>query len=471
MIPNLIDTTQKKLQRLPNAQIFIFRNDNPGFIPDKKLDSFIKGEIKKKKELVLLRNSESLQLFLIIDKDKSLNDQNEKARKLGSMAFDQLKTAGFETVYLHAESDVLLLALTEGLVLRSYVFNKYKSDRKAFQIKDIIAKFNGEADELKNVLSAVYWSRDLVNEPPDHLSAIELSERFKSMGKTAEISVEVMEKLQLESLRMGGVLAVNRGSIEEPTFSILSWKPKNAKNKKPFVLVGKGVVYDTGGINLKPTGFLETMKSDMSGSAVVAGVMKALAENKIPAYVLAIIPATDNRPGQNAIVPGDIITMYNGATVEIINTDAEGRLILADGLAFSEKFKPQLVFSVATLTGSASRTFGSNVIAGMGNAKQHLDTLKKCGFEVGEKIAELPFWDEYGEELKSDFADLKNLGGTSAGAISAGKFLEKFVKSPYIHLDIAGVSFLEKDDYYRKSGGTGTGIRLLYDFIKTLIDL
>jgi leucyl aminopeptidase len=265
---------------------------------------------------------------------------------------------------------------------------------------------------------------------------------------------------------MGGLLAVNRGSVQEPTFNILTYKPKNAKNKQPIVLVGKGVVYDTGGINLKPTGYLETMKSDMSGSAVVSGLIKAVAANNLPVYIIVLVPATDNRPGKDAIVPGDIITMYNGKTVEIINTDAEGRLVLADGLSFSEKYNPQLVISVATLTGAAKAAFGDRVIAGMGNANNQLADLISAGFETGERVAELPFWDDYGEEVKSKIADLKNLGGKTAGAITAGKFLENFTDSPYIHLDIAGVSFLEKDDYYRPAGGTATGVRLLYQFIK-----
>ena len=230
------------------------------------------------------------------------------------------------------------------------------------------------------------------------------------------------------------------------------------------------MVYDTGGINLKPTGFLETMKSDMSGSAVVSGLIKAVEANQLPVYMIVLVPATDNRPGQDAIVPGDIITMFDGKTIEIINTDAEGRLVLADGLAYAEKYNPQLVISVATLTGSAKATFGNKVIAAMGNATEQLTDLKHAGLETGERVGELPFWDDYGEEVKSTIADLKNLGGKTSGAITAGKFLENFSKSPYIHLDIAGVSFLEKDDYYRPAGGTGTGVRLLYRFIKKVLE-
>jgi leucyl aminopeptidase len=249
----------------------------------------------------------------------------------------------------------------------------------------------------------------------------------------------------------------------------LTWKPKNAVNVNPIILVGKGVVYDTGGINLKPTGFLETMKSDMSGAAVVSSVIKAVSSSKLPVYMLALIPATDNRPGGDAIVPGDVITMMGGKTVEIINTDAEGRMILADGLSYSSKYDPELLISVATLTGSAARTFGSRAFAVMGNAEDEIKKLYHASYECGERCWELPFWDDFADELKSPIADFKHLGGINAGAIIAGKFLEKFTSSPYIHLDIAGVSFNEKAEDYRPVGGTGIGVRALYNYIKNYI--
>jgi leucyl aminopeptidase len=256
--------------------------------------------------------------------------------------------------------------------------------------------------------------------------------------------------------------------VDPPTFSILTWKPEKPKNDKPIILVGKGVVYDTGGLSLKPTNdSMDYMKSDMAGAAAVAGALYALASNKVPVHVVGIIPATDNRPDGNAYVPGDVIRMYDNSTVEVLNTDAEGRMILADGLSWAEKLDPELVFSIATLTGAAHAAIGKYGLVSMGNAgKKAMDALKKSGEQVFERIAEFPFWDEYDELLKSDVADLKNIGGRYAGAITAGKFLEHFTNYPYIHLDIAGPAFNKTRDSYRGKGGSGIGVRLFYDFIK-----
>jgi len=221
---------------------------------------------------------------------------------------------------------------------------------------------------------------------------------------------------------MGGLLAVNKGSIDPPTFTIMTWKPEKHINKKPFVLVGKGIVYDTGGLSLKPThDGMDYMKCDMAGAATVAGAMYAIAKAKLPLHVIALAPATDNRPDGNAYVPGDVVKMYDGSTVEVLNTDAEGRMILADALSWAKKYDPELVIDLATLTGAALAAIGKYGIVGMGNApREVMDQLKESGDAVCERIAEFPFWDDYAEMLKSDIADLKNIGGRYAGAITAG---------------------------------------------------
>jgi leucyl aminopeptidase len=267
---------------------------------------------------------------------------------------------------------------------------------------------------------------------------------------------------------MGGLLAVNKGSIDPPTFSILTWKPENAVNKKPFVLVGKGVVYDTGGMNIKTGNYLDNMKSDMAGAAAVAGTIYAISKAKLPIHVIGLIPATDNRANNNAYVPDDIITMHNGTTVEVKNTDAEGRLILADALSFAKKYDPELVIDLATLTGSAHAAIGDLGIVAMRKlTEEQFDQLKLSGNNVYERIVEFPLWEEYGEMIKSDIADIKNLGGREAGAITAGKFLEHFTDYPWIHLDIAGSAFLTKQDNYRGIGSTAAGVRLLFDFFNS----
>jgi leucyl aminopeptidase len=267
---------------------------------------------------------------------------------------------------------------------------------------------------------------------------------------------------------MGGLLAVNRGSQRPPTFNILEYKPANALNKQPIVLVGKAVVYDTGGLSLKPTpGSMDSMKCDMAGGAAMGATMYAIAKNKLPIHVVALVPATDNRPGEDAYVPGDVITMYNGMTVEVLNTDAEGRLILADALHYAKKYKPELVIDMATLTGSAVLAIGSvgSVIMGTA-ADETFKALQNSGEATYERLVHFPFWEEYGDMIKSHIADLKNIGGREAGSITAGKFLEHFVDYPWIHVDIAGPAFLDAESSYRSKHGTGVGVRLLYNFFK-----
>ena len=273
---------------------------------------------------------------------------------------------------------------------------------------------------------------------------------------------------------MGGVLSVNKGSIAKPTFNILTYKSKKTNRKNPVVLVGKGVMYDTGGLSLKPTpNSMDMMKCDMGGAAAVIGAIYALALSKADCYVVGLIPAVENRPGGEAYVPGDVITMMSGTTVEVLNTDAEGRLILADALHYAKRYKPELVIDLATLTGAAARAIGKHGLVAMENHQKeiftdfsaHMKSLLSSGNIVGERVVAQPFWDDYKDELISSVADVKNLGGAEAGHITAGKFLEYFVDYPWIHLDIAGVAFLKKNHLYNKQGGTGFAVRLLTHFL------
>ena len=412
----------------------------------------------------------------IIDEEKEPIESLEETRKAAKKTTDLINARKIGSVAITGPdgNEDYVLAFAEGMALSNYQFNKYISKKKEKQnsLSSIKVISKGipkrKVDELDFLCRAVCWSRDLVNEPLSTLTAMELSKEIKKMGDEAGFNVEVFHKKKIESLRMGGILAVNKGSVDPPTFSILTWKPENAKNKKPLVLVGKGVVYDTGGLSLKPThDSMDYMKCDMAGAAAVAGTLYALASNRVPVHVIGLIPATDNRPDGNAYVPGDIIRMFDGSTVEVLNTDAEGRMILADALAWADKLDPVLVLDVATLTGAAHAAVGKYGIVAMGNAgRKDMDKLKKSGDAVFERIAEFPFWEEYNELLKSDVADLKNIGGRYAGAITAGKFLEHFTESPFIHLDIAGPAFNKTRDSYRGKGGSGIGVRLLYDFLK-----
>ena len=401
------------------------------------------------------------------------SDSKEKLRVAGHKVRTHLNKSATEITIVSKKEYSLVVA--EGLALSNYQFLKYFKDptKKKYALEkiNVIGKFDSnELNKLNNTIKAVLWARDMVNEPVSFLTATQLATEIKKLGEEAGFSVNVLEKNQIDSLKMGGLLAVNKGSIEPPTFSILEYKPKNAKNKKPVVLVGKGVVYDTGGLSLKPTaGSMDLMKSDMAGAACMAATIYAAALNQLDVHLIGLIPATDNRPGMNAYTPGDVITMYDGTTVEVLNTDAEGRMILADALAYSNKLNPELVIDAATLTGAAVVAIGTKASCLMGNAKQKvMDQLIESGNDVHERLVQLPFWDEYYDEMKSSIADLKNVGGKYAGMITAGKFLEHFVKSPYVHLDIAGPSFLESPQDYKGKGGTGVGVRLLLNFLENL---
>jgi leucyl aminopeptidase len=315
-------------------------------------------------------------------------------------------------------------------------------------------------------MAAVTEARDLINTPVLDLTAEDLAARAEELGQIYGFKVTVLNQAKIESLKMGGLLGVNKGSVDPATFSILEYKPEKAVNSAPYVLVGKGVVYDTGGLSLKPSNFMDTMKCDMSGAAAVIGTLCAVAGQGLPVHVIGLIPATDNRPGGNAITPGDVITISDGTTVEVLNTDAEGRLILADALHYAKKYKPQLVIDLATLTGAAARAIGPNATVAMGNASREVwEQLQTSAANTHERLVEFPFWDEYNDLLKSEIADLKNIGGAEAGAITAGKFLEHFTDYPYVHLDIAGPAFLDSPWGYYGKGGTGVGVRLLTDFL------
>lgn len=356
------------------------------------------------------------------------------------------------------------------MLLSDYKFDKYLSKKIPTELKKInlISTVNKETiEELNAIVYATFTARNWVNEPLSYLTAEKFSEEIKEECEKEGCKVEIFDKKKIEQLKMGGLIAVNKGAVNPPTFTIVEWKPKNAENKNPIIFVGKGVVYDTGGLSLKPTAnSMDEMKCDMGGGAAAAGGILAIAKAKLPYHVIAIIPATENRPGGNAYAPGDIIKMYNGKTVEVLNTDAEGRMILADALSYADTLKPKLILDLATLTGSAVMSLGHEASVIVGNAdKADKIKLVNAGYNTFERVVEFPFWAEYGEKVKSEIADLKNLGGPYGGAITAGKFLENFTKSPWIHIDIAGPAYLPAKDAYRPKFGTGVGVRLLFNFV------
>ena len=430
---------------------------------------YIKKEIKAEQKQITLNRLTNMVYVVVLTTDTDYKAE-EKARIAGHNLTTAVNQAKIKSLSIVSDLAVTL-SFIEGISLTNYQFLKYFSDKKINTLTElnVLGKIETtELVELQNTVDATNYAKDLVNEPQSFLTATQISEEIKTLGKEAGFTVEVFNKEKIEALEMGGLLAVNKGSIEPPTFSILEWKPKNAKNKKPIVLVGKGVVYDTGGLSLKPTAkSMDFMKCDMGGAAAVIGGLCAISKNELPYHVIGLVPATDNRPSLNAYAPGDVITMHNKKTVEVLNTDAEGRLIMADALSYAQQYKPELVMDIATLTGAAAAAIGHYGVVGMGNMEEKtMSKLKESGNNVFERIAEFPFWDEYSEQLKSPIADLTNLGNGSGGSITAGKFLENFTDYPYIHLDISGPAFLHAPINYLSKGGTGVGVRLFYDFIK-----
>lgn len=430
--------------------------------------------IKKDGEVCMTSLTADTESWLVLVKDGTSDSYTlQNYRAVGSKICRWAKGRNCAEVTIEVvgnTADERVLAFAEGLVLTNYQFLTYKTAKNltsSLKKVNILSSIKpAQISELSNVISATCTGRDLVNEPVITLTATEYSKRITKLGKAAGFKVQVLKKAQIEKLGMGGLLGVNKGSVEPPTFNILEYKPSKPVNKKPIVLVGKGVVYDTGGYNIKTGPHMATMKADMGGSAAVVGTLEAVALNKLNIHVIGLIPATDNRIDGKALVADDVITMYSGTTVEVLNTDAEGRLILADALHYAKKYKPELVIDLATLTGAAVAVTGPHGIAMMATDDTPKDELKASGDEVYERCLELPMWKEYHDAIRSDVADIKNLGGKYGGVITAGTFLHHFTDYPWVHLDIAGPAFMDDTMDYRLKGGTGAGIRLLYNFLK-----
>ena len=462
-----------------NIIILIEKNENlEKYGLEKQEIKFISDLYEKKEKFITINQYNRLIFVQFLPKEDVSYKFNEELRKSASKLKIELNKYKIErlTVVDTNENIDRLLVYTEGLALSHYQFLKYFEDKekKKHSLKEISIKideeFTNKIDTLNALVKSVFKARDLVNEPLSFLNANQFIEEIKELSKESGFKVSVLDKKQIESLKMGGLLAVNKGSSLPPKFAILTWEPDNAKNKKHIVLVGKGIVYDTGGLSLKPTtNSMDIMKSDMGGAASVVGSMYAIASMNLPVKVVGLVPITDNAINNNAYVPGDVITMYNGKTVEVMNTDAEGRLILADALSYAKKYNPELVIDLATLTGSSVMAIGQYGIVAMGNADDEVfNKLEEAGENVYERIVKFPFWNEFEELLKSDIADVKNIGGRIAGSITAGKFLELFTNYKWIHLDIAGPAFINKDDYYRTKGGTGTSVRLITNFLQNI---
>jgi leucyl aminopeptidase len=368
-------------------------------------------------------------------------------------------------------------AAVEGVTLAAYKFTRYFSDKE--RVGNTIESLTFVADDKKTlaavkkgaeyaavVCEGTLLARNLGNTPDNDMYPEKLAEAARNAGKEAGLKVATLDKKKIEALKMHGLLTVNRGSKRPPAFIVMEYAG-GGKNDKPIVLVGKGVTFDTGGVSIKPAAGMSEMKIDMHGAATVIATLSAVAKLKLKCNLIGIVPATENMVGGNAVVPGDVIVYSNGVSVEVDNTDAEGRLILADALLYAQKYKPQACIDLATLTGACVVALGSVASGMMGTDDALKSRLKRAADYTHEYVCELPLYEEYEELIKSDVADVKNAGGRYAGAITAALFLKRFVGDmPWAHLDIAGTAILSAESHYSPKGASGVGVRLLCEALR-----
>ncbi len=397
-----------------------------------------------------------------------------RVRELGGKSFS-VPIPARQTIKgsLSASTQVLV----EGAILGLYQFTQYRTESRE-EIKEVkemvivepearrLVEIQMGARRGQIIAEATNLVRDLGNQPSNVLTPTRLARIAQDLAKEYGMSCQVLERSQIEKLGMGALVGVARGSQEPPKFVVLEYHGSKRGKEKPVALVGKSITFDSGGISIKPAEKMEQMKDDMSGGAAVLGTLRAAAQLQIPVNLVGILPATENMPSGTAIKPGDVLKTLAGKTVEVINTDAEGRLALADALSYALRYSPAAMIDLATLTGACVVALGQWAIGMMGKDDRLKKRLSKAGEITGERVWELPMWEEYFEQIKSDVADLKNVGGKGAGAITAGAFLSKFVgETPWVHLDIAGTAWTDQDLPYTPKGATGSGVRLLVQFL------
>ncbi len=384
--------------------------------------------------------------------------------------------AGEEFTEILGTSEYCYTTCIEGLYYGNYIYKKFKSDNKPpkqLKISLVANDKNALKKAIENtikVMEAVEFTRDLQNEPGLTMTPAILAETIRLRLKKSGASVTILKEKEIKAKKMGGIIAIGMGSKNPPRFIVINYSPKTSGRKKlPVIaLVGKGVTFDTGGISIKPAADMWEMKGDMSGAAVVAGVIMAAAELQLPVKLIGIIPSVENMPSGSAIKPGDIVVTSSGKTIEIDNTDAEGRVILADALHYASNKKPDVIIDLATLTGACVVALGE-FVAGLFTKNDELsEKLFQSGLKTFDRVWPMPMWDEFNKLISSDVADVKNVGGRWGGAITAAKFLENWVSEdiPWAHLDIAGPSMPHSMSSYTRPFMTGFGVRLLTDFIK-----
>jgi len=435
--------------------------------------------------LVRPNNKLSFKRALLVGLGKKKDFCEESVRQVAAVSMNEAKKLQVKKIVsiLHGAghgglpAKLCAKAIVEGAMLAAYDFNKHKSEKKkiAPEIFEIITHDARHAREAEKGIrlgkiyaEATIRARDLVNEPASHMRPVDLVNAAKLVAQASKgkIKIKIFDRAALTRMGAGGILAVARGSDHEPFLAHLTYKPVDAKKK--IALVGKGLTFDSGGISLKPSDAMVTMKCDMAGAAAVIGAFSVLTELKPKMEIHGIFAACENMPSGKALVPGDIVYTMSKKTVEILNTDCEGRVTLADSLFYATKLKPMMIIDLATLTSSCMSALGEEIAGVMSNKSELAKKVLAAAKEAGEKMWELPLEENYKPLVKSEYADLKNLGGKYGGALTAGLFLQEFVgEIPWAHLDIAGPAFAERPlNSYTRLGGTGFGVRTLLEMIR-----
>ncbi|MAR15055.1 MAG: leucyl aminopeptidase [Candidatus Marinimicrobia bacterium] len=419
-------------------------------------------------------NFKRIMLFNLGDKKKLTND---KMRAFGSKLYSLVNSKKITKMVLDTKSFSMSSndksqSMIEGMVLGSYKFEDYKSNKnKKNYLTDISLMGSIDKTIVKKaqiIGESVCFARDLGNHPANILTPTYLANESKRISKAKNMNCTVIDVSKFEKMGLGSFYGVARGAKEPAKMIIVEYNGAS-KSQKPIALVGKGLTFDTGGISLKPGARMDEMKFDMCGSATVMGVMNAVSVLQPKINIIFAIGSTENMPGSDAQRPGDIVTAYNGKTIEVLNTDAEGRLVLADVLSYVDKnYKPECMIDFATLTGAVLVALGHRASGLMGNDDKLINKIKKSSIATDEKVWELPLWDEYSKDIQGKYADIQNLGKAGAGTITAGAFLKEFVgDTPWCHLDIAGTAWGPKEpEYQPKVGATGVAVRLIYHLLE-----
>ena len=408
----------------------------------------------------------------------------ERVRQAAGTASRRMLASGFDAFARGlvqvpgATAEQAAQAVTEGTILGTYRYTELKTpspDEKR-QLKSVTLVTGTARDAAaakrgvargQTLAGAVCWARDLVNRPSNRLTPTIMASEAKTAARKFGFRCKVLGPAAQRRLGMNALLGVARGSREPSQFMVLEYRGRGAGAKKPLVFLGKGITFDSGGISIKPSEKMELMKYDMAGGAAVLGAFRAIAALKLPLHVVGLVPATENLPGGSAQKPGDVVRSLGGKTIEVINTDAEGRLVLADALGYAKRYKPAAMVDLATLTGACVVALGQHCMGLMTNSPKWGGQVKAAAGRTSERAWELPLWPEYTEAVKSDIADVKNVGDGKAGTITAAAFLKEFAgDTPWVHLDIAGVAWADSDKGYLRKGATGVGVRLLVELAR-----